>query len=288
MDFINELNENQREAVVNTEGPTLVIAGAGSGKTRVLTYRIAHLLSKGIPAYRILALTFTNKAAREMQKRIATLVGQSNASNLWMGTFHSIFSKILRVEAEHLGYSSNFTIYDSQDSKNLIKSIVKDLRLDEKVYKPNDVPVSYTHLDVYKRQMFGYACNETDNYMPLSLELSHLLLFELAQIRKEGQEMTYLRPDSKSQVTIEYGDDNKPARVHTIVISTQHDEFVRAKEESPEAQLEADAQMVDQIRWDIINILLPRVKRQLPARIQALFDEDLILQMCIRDRYSSP
>ena len=139
MDFINELNENQREAVVNTEGPTLVIAGAGSGKTRVLTYRIANLLSKGVPAYRILALTFTNKAAREMQKRIATLVGQGNASNLWMGTFHSIFSKILRVEAEHLGYTSNFTIYDSQDSKNLIKSIVKDLRLDDKVYKPNDV-----------------------------------------------------------------------------------------------------------------------------------------------------
>ena len=139
MDFINELNENQREAVVNTEGPTLVIAGAGSGKTRVLTYRIANLLSKGVPAYRILALTFTNKAAREMQKRIASLVGQSNASNLWMGTFHSIFSKILRVEAEHLGYTSNFTIYDSQDSKNLIKSIVKDLRLDDKIYKPNDV-----------------------------------------------------------------------------------------------------------------------------------------------------
>lgn len=139
MDFINELNENQREAVVNTDGPTLVIAGAGSGKTRVLTYRIANLLSKGVPAYRILALTFTNKAAREMQKRIATLVGQGNAANLWMGTFHSIFSKILRVEAEHLGYTSNFTIYDSQDSKNLIKSIVKDLKLDDKVYKPNDV-----------------------------------------------------------------------------------------------------------------------------------------------------
>ena len=112
VDFINELNENQREAVVNTDGPTLVIAGAGSGKTRVLTYRIANLLSKGVPAYRILALTFTNKAAREMQKRIATLVGQGNAANLWMGTFHSIFSKILRVEAEHLGYTSNFTIYD--------------------------------------------------------------------------------------------------------------------------------------------------------------------------------
>lgn len=139
MDFINELNEKQKEAVINTEGPTLVIAGAGSGKTRVLTYRIANLLSRGVPAYRILALTFTNKAAREMQKRIATLVGSSNAGNLWMGTFHSIFSKILRVEAEHLGYTSNFTIYDSQDSKNLIKSIVKDLKLDDKIYKPNDV-----------------------------------------------------------------------------------------------------------------------------------------------------
>ena len=127
--------------------------------------------------------------------------------------------------------------------------------------------------------MFGYACSETDNYMPLALELSHLLLFELARIRKEGQEMTYLRPDSKSQVTIEYGDDNKPARVHTIVISTQHDEFVRAKETSPEARLEADAQMVDQIRWDIINILLPRVKQQLPERVQALFDENLILHV---------
>ena len=127
--------------------------------------------------------------------------------------------------------------------------------------------------------MFGYACNETDNYMPLSLELSHLLLYELAQIRKEGQEMTYLRPDSKSQVTIEYGDDNKPARIHTIVISTQHDEFVKATASTPEAQLEADAHMVDQIRWDIINILLPRVKRQLPERVQALFDEDLILHV---------
>ena len=127
--------------------------------------------------------------------------------------------------------------------------------------------------------MFGYACNETDNYMPLSLELSHVLLYELAQIRKEGQEMTYLRPDSKSQVTIEYGEDNKPARIHTIVISTQHDEFVKATTPTPEAQLEADAQMVDQIRWDIINILLPRVKRQLPERVQALFDENLILHV---------
>lgn len=139
VDFIEELNENQREAVLQTEGPSLIIAGAGAGKTRVLTYRIAQLLRKGVPAYRILALTFTNKAAREMEKRISQVVGSHMASDLWMGTFHSIFSRILRLEAKHLGYSSNFTIYDTQDSKNLIKSIVKDLKLDDKLYKPNDV-----------------------------------------------------------------------------------------------------------------------------------------------------
>ena len=137
MNFLNELNESQRAAVEYTQGPALVIAGAGSGKTRVLTYRIAQLLSQGVPAYKILALTFTNKAAREMQKRIAELVGTEIAANLWMGTFHSIFSKILRFEAEKLGYTSSFTIYDSQDSKNLIKAIVKDMKLDDKVYKPN-------------------------------------------------------------------------------------------------------------------------------------------------------
>ena len=137
MDFINELNSSQQEAVINTEGPSLVIAGAGSGKTRVLTYRIAQLLSQGVPAYKILALTFTNKAAREMQKRIAELVGQEIAANLWMGTFHSIFSKILRFEAEKLGYTSSYTIYDTQDSKNMIKAIVKDMKLDDKIYKPS-------------------------------------------------------------------------------------------------------------------------------------------------------
>ena len=127
--------------------------------------------------------------------------------------------------------------------------------------------------------MFGYACNETREMMPATLILSHVILKELAAIRREGEVMRYLRPDSKSQVTIEYGEDNKPARIHTIVISTQHDEFVKATTPTPEAQLEADAQMVDQIRWDIINILLPRVKRQLPERVQALFDENLILHV---------
>ncbi|MCU4163334.1 ATP-dependent helicase [Carboxylicivirga caseinilyticus] len=137
--YLEELNEVQRAAVVETEGPTLVIAGAGSGKTRVLTYRIAHLLKQDVKPYRILALTFTNKAAREMKDRIATVVGQHNAASLWMGTFHSIFARILRFESKHLGYPSSFTIYDSTDSKNLIKSICKKMKLNDKAYKPGSV-----------------------------------------------------------------------------------------------------------------------------------------------------
>ena len=133
--FLNELNESQRKAVEFTEGASLVIAGAGSGKTRVLTYKIAYLLKKGMQPSSILALTFTNKAAREMKERIAQMVGEKTARYLWMGTFHSIFSRILRSEAEHIGYSKNFTIYDSADSKSLVKSLVKELKLDDKTYK---------------------------------------------------------------------------------------------------------------------------------------------------------
>ncbi len=125
--------------------------------------------------------------------------------------------------------------------------------------------------------VFGYACNETDHYMPLSLELAHLLLRELAKIRREGQLMSYLRPDSKSQVTIEYGDDGKPLRIHTIVISTQHDPFIQPLNETPEAHLKADAVMVEWIKKDIMDILLPRVKAELPRRVQNLFDKNLIL-----------
>ena len=125
--------------------------------------------------------------------------------------------------------------------------------------------------------MFGYACSETDNYMPLPIELAHLLLRELALVRKEGRQMTYLRPDSKSQVTIEYGDDNRPRRVHTIVVSTQHDEFILPDGDTDEARLAADAAMADCIRRDIRDILLPRVKAQLPERVRALFDDRLIL-----------
>lgn len=133
--YLNDLNESQREAVINTEGPSLVIAGAGSGKTRVLTYRIVHILQKEVPAGRILALTFTNKAAREMKDRINRIVGAETARYLWMGTFHSIFARILRKEAQLLGYKPNFTIYDTTDSKSLLRTIIKELNLDDKVYK---------------------------------------------------------------------------------------------------------------------------------------------------------
>ena len=136
INYLNDLNESQKQAVINTEGPALVIAGAGSGKTRVLTYRIVHLLQKGVPAGKILALTFTNKAAREMKDRIARIVSPEIARYLWMGTFHSVFAKILRLEGDKLGYKSTYTIYDSSDSKSLIRSIIKELNLDDSIYKP--------------------------------------------------------------------------------------------------------------------------------------------------------
>lgn len=136
-EYLNQLNLVQRLAAETTDGPVMIIAGAGSGKTRVLTFRIAHIMQKGTDAFNILALTFTNKAAREMKERIAKIVGHSEAKNLWMGTFHSVFAKILRIEAEKLGYPSNFTIYDTDDSKNVIKDILKQMNLDDKVYKPS-------------------------------------------------------------------------------------------------------------------------------------------------------
>ena len=139
VEFLNDLNSVQREAATQISGPVMIIAGAGSGKTRVLTYRVAYLLNQGIDPFRILALTFTNKAAREMTERIGKIVGPSEAKNITMGTFHSVFSKILRFNADRLGYPTNFTIYDTQDSKNLIKDIIKELNLDDKAYKPSSV-----------------------------------------------------------------------------------------------------------------------------------------------------
>ena len=152
MEYLKSLNEPQHEGVVNTEGPTMIIAGAGSGKTRVLTYRIAYLMDKGVDPFNILALTFTNKAAREMRERIESLVG-TEARNLWMGTFHSVFARILRAEADRLGYPSNFTIYDTDDSKSLIKTIVKEFNLDDKIYKAN---VVYNRISSAKNRLVSW------------------------------------------------------------------------------------------------------------------------------------
>jgi DNA helicase-2/ATP-dependent DNA helicase PcrA len=152
-DYLDSLNEPQREGVINTEGPCMLIAGAGSGKTRVLTLRIAHLIhSQNVDPFNIMALTFTNKAAKEMRERIEHVVG-TDARNLWMGTFHSVFARLLRAEAHHLGYPNNFTIYDTDDSKSLIRSIVKEMRLDETQYKTNTV---YNRISAAKNQLISW------------------------------------------------------------------------------------------------------------------------------------
>jgi DNA helicase-2/ATP-dependent DNA helicase PcrA len=158
-DFLNDLNEIQREAVTNIEGPSLIIAGAGSGKTRVLTYRIAYLLKQGIAPGNILALTFTRKAAKEMKERIAALVGEKQAYRLWMGTFHSIFARILRFEAATTGYPADFSIYDSQDTKNVLKQIIKEMQLDDSLYKAKDL---YNSISSAKNNLISanaYAAN---------------------------------------------------------------------------------------------------------------------------------
>lgn len=167
-DYISGLNTPQKDAVLCTSGPILVIAGAGSGKTRVLTYKIAHLINSGINSKKILALTFTNKAAREMKTRISELIGIKEAAGLWMGTFHSVFSKILRIEAEALGFTNNFTIYDTDDSKSVLTSIIKELQLDTQVYKPNEI---FSQISMAKNNLItpnAYAANgellEKDRY----------------------------------------------------------------------------------------------------------------------------
>lgn len=158
-DYLEKLNEQQHQAVLYTDGPSLVIAGAGSGKTRVLTYKIVHLLNLGYAPYRIMALTFTNKAANEMKERIEPLVGKEAASMLWMGTFHSIFSKILRINSEKIGFSHDFTIYDTADSKALLKTIIKDMGLDEKVYKPGSIQA---HISNIKNGLISPSQYEND------------------------------------------------------------------------------------------------------------------------------
>src|SRR5882672_1446144 len=151
-DYINGLNEQQREAVLHKDGPIMIVAGAGSGKTKVLTTRIAHLMHSGVDSFNILALTFTNKAAKEMRERVERILGNNEARNLYIGTFHSVFARILRAEAHRLGYPSNFTIYDTDDAKSVVKTVINELNLDDKHYKPNIV---YNRISAAKNALVG-------------------------------------------------------------------------------------------------------------------------------------
>src|SRR5215510_11021700 len=152
IDYLKDLNEPQKEAVLHIDGPLMIVAGAGSGKTKVLTTRIAHLMSKGVDAFNILALTFTNKAAKEMKERVERILGNNEARNLYIGTFHSVFARILRGEAGKLGYPNNFTIYDTDDAKSVVKTVVNELNLDDKHYKPNTV---YNRISSAKNALVG-------------------------------------------------------------------------------------------------------------------------------------
>ncbi len=187
--YLNELNSAQREAVIAKEGPSLVVAGAGSGKTRVLTYRIAHLLATGVAPWHILSLTFTNKAAREMKERIGKVVGNDLSSSLWMGTFHSIFSSILRIEADKLGFPSAYTIYDTTDSRSLVKSIIKELNLDDKAYKPAGVlaRISKAKNNLITAEAYkGNASANQSDYQNKQPEIARIYEIYSARCRQSG------------------------------------------------------------------------------------------------------
>ena len=139
IDYLQGLNDRQKEAILHIDGPLMIVAGAGSGKTKVLTTRVAHLMANGVDAFNILALTFTNKAAKEMKERVEKILGNNEARNLYIGTFHSVFARILRFEADKIGYPRSFTIYDTDDAKSVVKTVVNELNLDDKHYKPNIV-----------------------------------------------------------------------------------------------------------------------------------------------------
>ena len=177
-EFLRQLNESQQEAVLYNDGASLVIAGAGSGKTRVLTYKIAWLLEQGMRPWQILALTFTNKAAREMKERIGRLVGEEQARYLQMGTFHSVFARILRAEAEHIGYNSNFTIYDQTDARSLVKAIIKEMGLDDKVYKPSSVAdrISMAKNHLILPQAYAQSAWASDDAQQKRPQVSHIYI----------------------------------------------------------------------------------------------------------------
>jgi ATP-dependent DNA helicase UvrD/PcrA len=160
--YLDELNERQREAVVHINGPLMIVAGAGSGKTKVLTTRIAHLMRNGVDSFNILSLTFTNKAAKEMKERVEKILGGSEARNLYIGTFHSVFARLLRAEAHRLGYPSDFTIYDTDDAKSVLKTIINEQNLDDKHYKPNFV---YNRISAAKNSLMGPEEYQHDYYV---------------------------------------------------------------------------------------------------------------------------
>src|SRR4249919_2910647 len=162
IDYLVGLNDAQKEAVLYTEGPLMIVAGAGSGKTKVLTTRIAHLMSKGVDAFNILALTFTNKAAKEMKERVERILGNNEARNLYIGTFHSVFARVLRAEAHHIGYPNSFTIYDTDDSRSVLKTVIKELNLDDKLYKPN---VVHNRISAAKNGLISPVEYQTDSFI---------------------------------------------------------------------------------------------------------------------------
>ena len=163
-DYLSGLNEPQREAVTHINGPLMIVAGAGSGKTKVLTTRIAHLMANGVDSFNILALTFTNKAAAEMKERIEKILGNTEARNLYVGTFHSVFARILRAEAHRIGYPNNFTIYDTDDSRSVLKTVINELSLDDKQYKPS---VVHNRISSAKIALVGPAEFATDYFFQL-------------------------------------------------------------------------------------------------------------------------
>ncbi len=230
MEFLNDLNSVQREAATQISGPVMIIAGAGSGKTRVLTYRVAYLLNQGIDPFRILALTFTNKAAREMKDRIGSLINESYARQLWMGTFHSVFARILRVEADKIGYPKQFTIYDTEDSKSVLKSIVKEMQLDDKIYKPSLIlhrisdaknklinaaqyqqnPVNFTEDSQSKKPLLGqiYALYEKRNFKAGAMDFDDLL-FQTNLLLRDFPEVLHKYQDQFRYIMVdEYQDTN--------------------------------------------------------------------------------
>lgn len=267
--YLEELNESQRDAVLYNDGPSLVVAGAGSGKTRVLTYKIAYLLENGYEPWNILALTFTNKAAREMKARIARQVGEKRARYLWMGTFHSVFSRILRAEAAAIGFTSRFTIYDTADSKSLIRSIIKEMKLDEKVYRPGSVQARISHAKNHLVSPDGYAANreayEADCAMKMpalrdiyrrywercrqagAMDFDDLLVYTFILFRDHPEVLARYREQFRYVLVDEYQDTNYAQ--HSIVLQlTQENQRV--------CVVGDDAQSIYSFRGaDIDNIL---------------------------------